>query len=101
MDIKDLKDLPNGTAFVVQYINGGYLANETIIRKYEYIKICDEIRIICDHNVEYGIECFYNLEDEIEIVNDKLYLSNGYFEKVKILRIKVPKYYKHIYYDEV
>ena len=101
MDIKDLKNLPNGTIFVVEYFNGGFLANETILNKYEYIKKNDAIHIICDHDVDYGIDMFYNLEDEIEIVNDKLYLYNGYFEKVKILTIKVPVRYNYIYHDEV
>lgn len=100
MNIKDLINLPNGTIFIVEYINNEYLANKKILRKYEYIKKFDEIHIMCDHDVDYGIDMFYNLGDEIEIVNDKLYLSNGYFEKVKISEIKVPARYKHVYYEE-
>lgn len=91
MNIKDLKDLPNGTIFYLKY------RRNNNIKTYEYVKVeNNKIRLL--NNVsEYGVSDFYILEFEFTIDNDSIFVENPYFSIVRVVKIEKPIQYDLIY----
>lgn len=90
MDIKDLKDLPNGTKFTLEY-EGAFT------KYYEYLKVGEYIYCADDRKEEYGIDEFYDIDMETIFYLDDIYFDNPYFDNVRVAKISTPIEFKILY----
>lgn len=90
MDIKDLKNLPNGTIFYLRY------KRNNRIKTYKYVKVDDKIRLF-ENISEYGVCEFYIPEFEFTIDKNLIFVENPYYTIVEVVKIVKPIRYEQIY----